>query len=101
MRGKSGVLSCSQDVIPKLLAFFFSPGIRSLIDWNHELRGLLQKNEEIGFAGFHAKQSTVNVPQNQQAEDPAPGSVEFAISASVHYRDTDIRHLGRHENAMA
>jgi hypothetical protein len=23
------------------------------------------------------------------------------VSASVHYRDTDIRHLGRNENAIA
>lgn len=47
------VRTCPQDVIPQLTALLFRPGVGALVDWDDELRGFLQKGEQLGFSGFH------------------------------------------------
>ena len=49
----------THDVIPELAAFLLGPRIGALVDWDDELRRLLQEIEELGFGGFHSVWLTI------------------------------------------
>src|SRR5207249_2620061 len=53
MRRHTVVATCADDVVPQLPTFLLSPRVGSLVNRYHELGGLLEKGEQLGFGGFH------------------------------------------------
>ena len=53
MRDELVISPGSDDVVPKLPTFLVRPGIRTLVNRDHELRRFLEKLDQFGFGCFH------------------------------------------------